>query len=69
MVCTTAPSQQESTHQVWDSYLKNRLCAPDTFILETRLKLGQGHSDLKMVCNISPTKDASIHQIWDSYLK
>ena len=63
MVCTTPPFQEESTHQIWDSYLKKyRQYAPDTIILETRL-LDQGHSDLKMVHNISPSKDASIKQI------
>ena len=32
MVCTTPESQEESTHQTWDSYYKQyRLYAPDTF--------------------------------------
>ena len=37
MVFTTPPFQEESTHQIWISYLKEyRQYAPDTIILETR---------------------------------
>ena len=38
MVCTTLPSQEESTPQIWDSYIKQyRRYAPDSMqFLETR---------------------------------
>ena len=33
-------TQEESTHQIWDSYIKKyRRYAPDTIILETRSKV------------------------------
>ena len=35
--CDTSPSQDASTHQIWNSYLKGyKRYAPDTIILETR---------------------------------
>ena len=37
MVCDTSSSQDASTHQIWDSYLKlYKRYAPDTIILKTR---------------------------------
>ena len=37
MVCDTSSSQDASTHQIWDSYLKQyKSYAPDTIILKTR---------------------------------
>ena len=33
------------------------------------LKLGQGHSNLKMVCDTPSSQDTFTHQIWNSYLK
>ena len=37
MVCGTPPSKDASTHQIWNSYLKEfKRYAPDTIILETR---------------------------------
>ena len=39
-------------------------------MLQTQfLKLGQGHSDLKMVCDTLPSQDAFTHQILNYYLK
>ena len=68
MVHGTSSSQDASTYQIWDSYLKKyKRYVPDTIILKARL--GQGHSDPKMVNNTPPSHDASTHQIWNSYLK
>ena len=68
MVHDTPPSQNVSTHQIWDSSLNiNRRNALNRIILEIRS--GQGHSDLNMVLNTLLPQDASTHQIWDSYLK
>ena len=37
MVHDTTPSQDASTHQIWNSYLKNyKRYAPDTIIIKTR---------------------------------
>ena len=37
MLCDTPPSQDASTHQIWNSYLKEcKRYAPDTIILKTR---------------------------------
>ena len=37
MVTDTPPSQDASTHQIWNSYLKEyKRIAPDTIILKTR---------------------------------
>ena len=37
MACDTMPSQDASTHQIWNSYLKEyKRYAPDTIILQTR---------------------------------
>ena len=33
------------------------------------LKLGQGHSGLKIICETPPSQDAYTHQILNSYLK
>ena len=80
MVRDTPPSQDASTHQIWNSYLKDyRRYAPDTkwdrrtdgwtFYYYKNLIRGQGHSDAKKVCDTPPSQDASTHQIWNSYLK
>ena len=37
MVCDTPPSQDASTHQIWNSYLKQyKRYVPDMIILKTR---------------------------------
>ena len=37
MVCDTLPSQDASTYQIWDAYLKKCMgYDPDTIVLETR---------------------------------
>ena len=82
MVRETPPSQDASTHQIWNSYLKEyRRYAPDTkrdgqtdgrtFYYYKNLVRGQGqgHSDPKMVRDTPPSQDASTQQIWNSYLK
>ena len=71
MLCDTSTSQDASTHQIWNLYLKwYKRYAPDTIILKTTFRgQGQGHSDLKMVRDTPPSQDASTHQIWNSYLK
>ena len=79
MVCDTPPSQDASTYQIWNSYLKEyRGYAPD--------KKRDGRTDVhfitiknksevkvtlteKMVRDTPPSQDASTHQIWNSYLK
>ena len=78
MVCDILPSQDASTHLIWNSYLKEyRSFAPDLMpILETR-------SEVKVIVtgkwNDPPfqdafthqiaIQDAFTHQIWNSYLK
>ena len=65
MVNITVPSQDASTHQIWNSYLKEyKNYAPDTIILKT----GQGQSDPNMVHDTLSSQDAFTHQIWNSYL-
>ena len=68
MVRYTPSSQDASTHQIWNSYLKeyNRY-APDTIILKTRSEVKV--SDPKMVCDTPLSQDAFTHQIWNFYLK
>ena len=69
MVRDTPPSQGASTHQMWDSYLKQyRRYAPSRIILKAR-STDKVTVTLKMVCDTQPSQDASIHQIWNSYLK
>ena len=80
MVCHTPPSQDASTHQIWNSYLKKyRRYAPDTkagrtdghcdYYKNLVRGQGQGHSDPKIVRYSPPSQNASTHQIWNSYLK
>ena len=62
MVHDTPPSQDASTHKIWDFYLnQNRRYALGMIILEIRS--GQGHSNLKMVLNTLSSQDTSTHQI------
>ena len=62
MVRGTSPSQDASTNQILDSYLKYcRRYAPDTIIL--------GMSDTKMLCDTLPSQDASTHLIWNAFFK
>ena len=68
MVHETRLSQDASTHQIWNSSLKEyERYARDTIILKTRS--GQGHIDLKMVCDTPSSQDVFTHQSWNSYLK
>ena len=62
MVLDTSSSQDASTHQIWDSYLKQyKRYVPDTIILENR-------SEVK-VTDTLPFKDAITHQIWNYFIK
>ena len=65
MVRDTPSSQDASTHQIWNTYLKEyRRYAPDSMqFLESRSGQVQGHSDPIMVRDTSSFKDASTHQI------
>ena len=66
MVKNTPPSQDASTHQIWNSYLKEyKRYAPDTIILKTRSKVTV---TLKWYVTLS-SQDAFTHQIWNSYLQ
>ena len=81
MVRNTLPSQDASTHQIWNSYLKEyRRYAPDMkrdgrteghcdYYKNWVRGQGQDNSDPKMVRGTPPSQDASTNQIWNSYLK
>ena len=69
MVRDTPSSQDASTHQIWNSYLKEyKKYAPNTKILKTRSEV-----KVKMtrngMCDTPLSQDAFRHQIWNSYLK
>ena len=66
MVRATLSSQDASTHQILDSYLKQyKRYAPDRIIPKTMSEVKVP----KIVCDTTPSQDAHTHQIWDSYLK
>ena len=60
MIRDTPPSQDASTHQIWDSYLKlYKKYAPDMIILKTR-------PEVKVNVTVTvtlPCQDAFTHQI------
>ena len=68
MVRDTSSRQDASTHQIWNSYLKEyKRYALDTIIIK---KVGgQDHSGPKMVHDTLLSRDESTNQIWNSYLK
>ena len=69
MKCDTLLSQNASTHQIWNSYLKQyKRYAPDTIILRTRSEV-KTTVNLKMVCHTLSSQDVFTHQIWNSNLK
>ena len=68
MVRNTLPSQDASTHQIWNSYLKEyKRYASDTIVIQTWPEVKV--SDPKIVCDTPPSQDAYTHKIWNSYLK
>ena len=68
MVCDTPSSQDASTNQIWNSYLKEyKRYALDTIILKTRSEVKVTLTP-KIVCGTLSSQDASTHQIWNSYL-
>ena len=78
MVCDTLPSQDASTHQIWNSYLKEyRRYAPDTkrdgrtdivITIKSKSEVKVTVTQ-KIVRDTLPSQDPSTHQIWNSYLK
>ena len=69
MVHDTPLSQDASTHQIWNSSLKEyKRYARDTIILKTRLEV-KATLTLKMVCDSPSSQDVFTHQSWNSYLK
>ena len=69
MVCDTPSSQDASTHQIWNSYLKEyKRYAPNTKILKTRSEVKVKMTQNGM-CDTPLSQDAFRHQIWNSYLK
>ena len=79
MIRDTLPTQDASTHQIWNSNLTEyRRYAPDAkqdgrkdgqCDYYKKQLIGQGHIDTKMVRDTPPSEDAFTHQIWKSYLK
>ena len=62
----TPLSQDASTHQIWNPYLKEyKRYAKDTIILKIRSR----QQWPKMVCDTLSSKDAFTNQIWNSYFK
>ena len=69
MVHDTPLSKDKSTHQIWNSYLKEyKRYALDTIILKTRSEV-KVTVTIKMVCDTPLSQDAFTYQIWNSYLK
>ena len=68
MVCDTQPSQDEYTHQIWNSYLTEyKRYALDTIILKMRSEVKV--SDREMVCDAPSSQNVCTQQIWNFYLK
>ena len=69
MVHDTQLSQDASTHQIWNSSLKEyKRYARDIIILKTRSE-AKVTLTLKMVCDTLSFQDVFTHQSWNSYLK
>ena len=69
MVHDTPVSKDATTHQIWNSSLKEyKRHARDTIILKTRSEV-KVTLTLKMVCDTPSSQDVFTHQSWNSYLK